>query len=132
MKVAIDTNILVRLFVIDDEKQHRQSLEILDQAENIIIPTTVFCETIWVLRRLYQQSNHDIYYKLSYFLTHPKLIYAQAEVEAGFAFMQEGGDFADGVNEYAGSQLGAESFATFDQKAIKLFKKLGKNMYSHS
>lgn len=65
MKVAIDTNILVRLFVIDDEKQHRQSLEILDQAENIIIPTTVFCETIWVLRRLYQQSNHDIYSTLT-------------------------------------------------------------------
>lgn len=129
MKIAIDTNILVRLFVRDDEKQHHQAIEILDNAELVMIPTTVFCETIWVLKRLYQQSNDDIYQKLSYFMMHPKLRYAEDEVAAGLAVMQAGGDFADGVNEYAGCQLGADSFASFDQKANKIFKKLGKKIY---
>src|SRR5438067_187061 len=40
--------------------------------------------------------------------------------EAGLALLEAGGDFADGVIAYEGSWLGAETFVSFDRKAVKL------------
>ena len=38
--------------------------------------------------------------------------------EAGLALLDEGGDFADGAIAYEGSWLGAETFVSFDRKAV--------------
>jgi predicted nucleic-acid-binding protein len=46
-------------------------------------------------------------------------------VEAGLAHMKAGGDFADGVIAYEGNWLGAETFASFDKKAVKLMEARG-------
>nr|WP_314269443.1 type II toxin-antitoxin system VapC family toxin [uncultured Kingella sp.] len=126
MNIAVDTNVLVRLLTADDVIQQQQAIVLLDSADGVIVPTTVFCETVWVLRRLYRQSNQETAAKLEGFLRHPKLLYQTGEVEAGFAMMRQGGDFADGVNEYAGRQMGAEMFVTFDKQAAKLLKAQGK------
>ncbi len=37
-----------------------------------------------------------------------------------------GGDFADGVIAYEGSWLGAETFVSFDKRAVKLLEAQGK------
>ena len=126
MNITVDTNVLIRLLTTDDIIQQQQAVALLDGADGVVVPTIIFCETVWVLRRLYRQSNQEIAAKLEGFLQHPKLLYKTDEVEAGFALMRQGGDFADGVNEYAGRQMGAEVFATFDKKAAKLLKAQGK------
>jgi len=41
-------------------------------------------------------------------------------VEAGLAVLDAGGDFADGVIAYEGQWLGAETFVSFDKKAVAL------------
>ncbi|WP_428534747.1 hypothetical protein [Rhodopila sp.] len=46
-------------------------------------------------------------------------------VEAGLAVMDAGGDFADGVIEYEGRRLGAESFISFDRHAVTLTRANG-------
>lgn len=125
MNIAVDTNVLIRLLTTDDIVQQQQAVALLDGADGVIVPTTVLCETVWVLRRLYRQSNQETAAKLEGFLRHPKLLYQTAEVEAGFALMRQGGDFADGVNEYAGRRMGAKIFVTFDKKAAKLLKAQG-------
>jgi predicted nucleic-acid-binding protein len=46
--------------------------------------------------------------------------------EAGLAVLDAGGDFADGVIAYEGNWLGAETFVSFDKKAVKLMDAQGK------
>jgi predicted nucleic-acid-binding protein len=47
--------------------------------------------------------------------------------EAGLAVLDAGGDFADGVIAYEGNWLGAETFVSFDKKAVKLIDAQGRS-----
>ena len=47
-------------------------------------------------------------------------------VEAGLSVLDAGGDFADGVTAYEGAWLGAETFVSFDQQAVKLLAAQGR------
>jgi len=46
-------------------------------------------------------------------------------VEAGLAMLDAGGDFADGVIAYEGKWLGADTFVSFDEKAVKMLMAQG-------
>jgi predicted nucleic-acid-binding protein len=46
-------------------------------------------------------------------------------VEAGLKLLEAGGDFADGVITYEGHWLGAETFVSFDRKAVRLMSAQG-------
>ena len=48
-----------------------------------------------------------------------------AGVEAGLAMLDAGGDFADGVIAYEGRWLGAETFVSFDKKAVEMLTSAG-------
>ena len=48
--------------------------------------------------------------------------------EAGLTLLEAGGDFADGVIAHEGNWLGADTFASFDQKAIKLMEARGQSV----
>ncbi len=52
---------------------------------------------------------------------------ARPAVEAGLAIFGAGGDFADGVMAYEGSLLGAETFVSFDEQAVKLLSERGQS-----
>jgi predicted nucleic-acid-binding protein len=41
--------------------------------------------------------------------------------------LKAGDDFADGVIAYEGSWLGADTFVSFDRKAVKLLESQGKS-----
>jgi predicted nucleic-acid-binding protein len=45
--------------------------------------------------------------------------------DAGLSLLTAGGDFADGVIAFEGQWLGANSFLSFDIKAVKLAKAHG-------
>lgn len=45
--------------------------------------------------------------------------------EAGLALLEAGGDFADGAIAHEGRWLGAETFVSFDRKAVKLISAQG-------
>ncbi|WP_373740574.1 type II toxin-antitoxin system VapC family toxin [Neisseria sp.] len=124
--ISIDTNVLVRLFVNDDEAQQNAAVELLEQAESVVIPTTVLIETVCVLNRSYKIPLADIFALLRDFISSvPKLVVQENEIEAGFAVMARNGDFADGVNAFCGAMLGAEQFVTFDKQAAKLLQETG-------
>jgi predicted nucleic-acid-binding protein len=46
--------------------------------------------------------------------------------EAGLAFFNAGGDFADGVIAYEGNWLGGETFVSFDKEAVGLLVERGR------
>ena len=60
MKITVDTNILVRAVVRDDEKQARAAAKLLKEAELIAVPLPCLCEFVWVLRRVYNFGDQDI------------------------------------------------------------------------
>ena len=52
----------------------------------------------------------------------------RAAVEAGLAFLEAGGDFADGIIEFEGRRLGGETFATFDRRAAVIVRERGRDI----
>jgi predicted nucleic-acid-binding protein len=54
MKAVLDTNILVRVLTNDDAKQAQAAKNLLLEADEIIIPTPVLCELVWVLSGAYK------------------------------------------------------------------------------
>jgi predicted nucleic-acid-binding protein len=124
MKIIVDTNILVR-FLLKSEKdaeQHKIAAHFIDDADEIIIPTHVVCELIWVLVNGYKLNLDAVYAALSDFLRRDKIVTREDEIEAGMFFLENGGDFADGVNAYTGHRMthGRAIFISFDKKAVRL------------
>ena len=61
---AIDTNILVRFIMKDDEKQAQSVYQLFKQAEQnqqpIFVPLLVVLEVIWVLQSVYEIPDLDV------------------------------------------------------------------------
>lgn len=55
MKIAADTNVLLRDVLQDDPIQAALAGRELESAELVMISTPVFCEFAWVLRHLYRK-----------------------------------------------------------------------------
>lgn len=125
MKIAPDTNVLVRAVVRDDEKQGRAAAKLLRDAELIAVSLPCLCEFVWVLRRVYNFELQDISTALAALLDTGNVVVNRPAVEAGLAVLKAGGDFADGVIAYEGNWLGGEIFVSFDKKAISLIEKQG-------
>ena len=106
MKIAADTNILVRVVVRDDERQTRLALKLLKEAELVAITLSCLCELVWVLDRGYGLGKRDIAAALEALFHARNVIVNRPAVDAGLAVLNEGGDFADGVIAYEGRWLG--------------------------
>ena len=116
MNIVADTNLWVRFFTRDDEEQAQKVDDIFARADKIILPSNVLCELVWVLSFSYQFK--------------PDVIFKNEEVSFGLKMLQNNGDFADGINAFAGQDMAvgqAASFVSFDRKAVKLLKRLGRN-----
>ena len=127
MKITVDTNVLVRAAVQDDEHQARQASKILQKATLVAIPVPVLCEFVWVLSRGYKKSTADIVRAMNHLLNCDNVVMNRPAVEAGLSALSAGGDFADGVIAYEGEWLGAEEMVSFDKKAVAVLQSLGKS-----
>ena len=59
MKVAVDTNVLVRAVVRDDPAQADVAAAVLTDAELIAVALPCLCEFVWVLLRVYGFQQAD-------------------------------------------------------------------------
>jgi predicted nucleic-acid-binding protein len=125
MKITVDTNVLVRAVVRDDERQARTAAKLLKDAELIAVSLSCLCEFVWVLRRVYNFGQQDISAALEALLDASNVVVNRPAVDAGLAVLNAGGDFADGLIAYEGSWLGGETFISFDKKAVSLIAKQG-------
>ena len=120
MKVAVDTNVLVRAVVCDDPIQASAAVKILTDAELIAVALPSLCEFVWVLCRVYKFQIADAANAIRALLLTANVEMNRPAVEAGLLMLEAGGDFADGVIAYEGSWLGGETFVSFDKKAVAL------------
>lgn len=127
MKIVVDTNVLVRSVMRDDEKQAKTATEILKNAELIAVALPTLCEFVWVLRKVYRLERADIASAVKALLNAGNLVVNRPAVEAGLSILEAGGDFADGVIAYEGNWLGGETFVSFDKKAVTLLAESGRS-----
>lgn len=125
MKVAADTNVLVRAIVADDPVQARRAQVELAQASLVAIATPALCELVWVLGQGYAIDRTDIADALRRLIASANVVTNRPAVEAGLALLEAGGDFADGVIAFEGRWLGGDTFLSFDKQAAALVEVQG-------
>ena len=127
MTIAIDTNVLVRLLVRDDEAQYAAAQRLVDQAaaadEPVLIVLGALLETEWVLRSRYKLDKASIAGAFTALLEsadvefeHPPTVEETLYVWA----QHPGADFADCLLTARAAHLGRSRFLTFDAKAARL------------
>jgi len=124
MNICVDTNVLVRTIVQDDKEQCRIAQQLLRDADWIAISLPCLCEFVWVLRAI-KVTKAEISSALHALLDADNIRMNRQAVQCGLALHDAGGDFADAIMAHEGSQLGADTFVSFDKQAVRLLSRHG-------
>jgi predicted nucleic-acid-binding protein len=125
LKITVDTNILVRLFVNDDTAQSAIARALLAETETVVVTLPTLCELAWVLSRRYGIRSSELGAVIQDMIDSRNVEMNRSAVDAGLDHLLAGGDFADGVMAYEGGRLNAEAFVSFDRKAVRLLAAAG-------
>jgi predicted nucleic-acid-binding protein len=125
MKITADTNVLVRALTEDHEQQSRAAQTALKKAEIVAISLPALCELVWVLAQGYKIPSGEIAEAIRRLIDGANVVVNRPAAEAGLALLDASGDFADAVIAYEGNWLGADTFVSFDKKAVKLMEAQG-------
>jgi predicted nucleic-acid-binding protein len=121
--IAIDTNIVVRFLVNDDEAQGRRARALIAGGEILLAPT-VLLETEWVLRAGYRMKAQEIARHFRNLLGLPGIFVAEPDAMARALEGYDAGlDFADAL--HVTHCAGAAAFATFDTRLTRRARRLG-------
>jgi predicted nucleic-acid-binding protein len=124
--IGVDTDVLVRYIVADDEDQTRRAAAFLEGAISIDDPgfvgVVVLVELVWVLERIYRFSPDEIAGAIESVLrAEPLRVDRRAEVvEALGVFQTKQGSFADALIATLAERAGCSHTVTFDRKAARL------------
>jgi predicted nucleic-acid-binding protein len=123
--LALDTNVLVRFLVEDDEIQSAKVAKLIAQArereEPLFVSSIVLCECVWVLTRSYRFGRNEVVDVLQQLLRARDLAVAFADTlsRAVTAYAKGKGDFADYVIREEAILHGCEGVITFDRALLK-------------
>lgn len=118
---ALDTNVVVRLLVLDDEEQCRRAERLLTRAlaaRGAWLATTVLVETVWVLRIAYKFDRATTAAAIRRLLSVQGILTEDQEtIEHSLqAFEAGAADFADYVILERSKRAGAIPLWTFDEQ----------------
>ncbi len=124
--LGIDTNVLVRFLVRDDEAQFEKASRLIRRevsaGEDLLVSLMVLLETEWVLRSRYDLGKAEIFSAISGLLE-AKQVYFEDEAsveEALYVWKDGAADFADCLIGSHNRRLGCRATVTFDARALKL------------
>ena len=124
--LGLDTNVLVRFLVRDDEAQFERARRLIKRevgtGEEILISLLVLLETEWVLRSRYRLHKTAIIEAISALLeaTEVRLEDEPAVEEALYIWKDRAADFADCLIGARHRRLGCRATSTFDARAARL------------
>ncbi|MEI7496682.1 MAG: type II toxin-antitoxin system VapC family toxin [Betaproteobacteria bacterium] len=124
--LGIDTNVLVRFLVRDEQTQFEKARKLLKRevssGRRVFINQLVLLEAEWVLRSRYGLTKTQMLETISGLLDAPdiQLEDEPAVEEALFIWRDAKADFADCLIGARNRRLGCKATATFDTKALKL------------
>ena len=121
--LAIDTNVLVRLFVDDDSKQHKavkEFFENLDESEQVYVSLVVITELVWILESAFDLHREGIAEIIDSLLESGQVSF-QNSVAVYYALKsyKDGADFADALIAASANDAGCSGTLTFDKNAVK-------------
>lgn len=125
MQITADTNLLVRAIAEDDPRQAAIARKTLEDATLVAVTLPALCELVWVLAQGYGVAAADIAEAIRQLIDSENVAVDRPAAEAGLALLAAGGDFADAVIAHEGRWLGADTFVSFDRKAVKLLQAQG-------
>jgi predicted nucleic-acid-binding protein len=125
MKITADTNVLVRAVTGDNAQQSKAARMALQRADVVALGLPALCELVWVLSQGYKIPSAEIAETIRRLMNGANVVVNRPAAEAGLALLDAGGDFADGAIAYEGNWLGADTFVSFDKKAVKLLEAQG-------
>lgn len=115
--IAIDTNIIVRYFVVDHPAQTVRARDIIDR-QAIFLPITVVIEVEWVLLSIYRFARAELIDAFMTFAGMPSVTLEDAAIVAeALDLFAHGMDFADALHLLKARHC--ERFLTFDRQFIK-------------
>lgn len=124
--LGIDTNILVRFLVRDDEAQFDKARKLIKRevaaGRCVFVSHLVLLETEWVLRSRYSLPKSQIIVAISGLLDATDVQFEDepAIEEALYVWKDATADFADCLIGVENRRLGCRATVTFDAKASKL------------
>lgn len=129
---AIDTNVLVRFLVQDDEAQSAIVNKLFTEAETnkhpLFVSTLVLLEMMWVLQSVYSVARQDILLSIDELLSMSALAFQEQAMVRGFLAQAKNNtfDLSDLLIGQSAMHSGCDMTLTFDKKAAKssYFKKL--------
>lgn len=122
---ALDTNVLLRYFIVDDPKQAAAAKRLIESctADNpAFINTIVLCELIWTLKIKYDYDKPLLAKMLEKILEAEQLqVESAAAVQIALdIYRNHKVDFSDALIGVINKQNSYQKTATFDKKAAKL------------
>ena len=124
--LGIDTNVLVRFLLRDDETQFQKVKKLIQRevtaGHGVLVSQLVLLETEWVLRSRYGFSKIQMLEVIASLLDtrDMQLEDEQSVEEAIYQWKEASADFADCLIAARNRRLGCNVTATFDANAVKL------------
>jgi len=119
--IAIDTNVLLRLFVRDHPEQVSAAIKLLSGAgpASVRISTVVLAELVWTLERRYRVGKPELIGTIQNLLSRSELeIEGRGAVMTAIRWYQVGrADFPDYLIAALNLEAGASPIFTFDRLA---------------
>ena len=110
---SLDTNVIVRFLVRDDEAQYRRAEELLC-VDDTFVCSTVLLETEWVLRATFGFPKADILSAFERLGQIPGLEFFNVDaVRNAIAWSRRGLEFEDALHVAMSAEV--DAFATFDR-----------------
>ena len=119
--IGLDTNVLIRYLVRDDEAAYQIAQDLISNSD-VMIDSSVLLETEWVLRSRYKLGKGQIVGVFDWLLTASEISFDnEAALEiAMHLWTNSVADFADCLFVARYMEGGCTAVATFDRKAGKL------------
>ena len=124
--LGIDTNVLIRYLMRDDQRQYEQARRLIGRevgkGEPVMVSLLVLLESERVLRSRYELPKSEIVTAFSAMLGTADLTFEdeQSVEHATYIWKESSADFADCLIDARNLRLGCNAMATFDSRALKL------------
>jgi len=118
---GLDTNVLVRYLVQDDETQLRAVLALLlKKKATFFVPDLVLVEADWVLTSLYHWTGEEVADAFARLLTIQNLSFEdEGRIRSALRAIRQGADLSDELIVDRCRDMGCKSVATFDKDMAK-------------
>jgi predicted nucleic-acid-binding protein len=121
--IGVDTNVLVRYIVQDDDEQTKLATNWLEQhctvEQPAFINRIVLCEVVWVLQRAYKYDKNVITEVLKQLLNTENIIIEDSQLaqSALHDYITGNADFSDYLIAHVNQSKNCTLTLTFDKKA---------------